>query len=77
LLLYRYRKVENALKEIENGSFHFAAQEELNDPLEEYIHVYCQGDKAAWQGLFRNYICSLHSALLSYKRYSIPSIVGI
>lgn len=66
MLLYRYRTVENALKEIENGTFHFASRKELNDPLEGYISVYWKGDKAAWEGIFRNYVCSTYHAITMY-----------
>ena len=62
MLLYHYRSVKNALLEIENGTLHFSAREDLNDPLEGYVRVFWQGDKAAWEGLFRNYICSLSQA---------------
>ena len=59
MLLYRYRRVKSALLEIDSGTFHFASREELNDPMEGYVRVYWEGDKAAWEGLFRNYICSV------------------
>lgn len=57
--LYHYRTISSALLEIKNGTFHFASREEVNDPLEGYVHVYWRGDKAAWEGLLRNYICSV------------------
>ncbi len=57
--LYHYRSIERALLEIEEGTFHFSSREELNDPLEGYLRVYWQGDVAAWEGLLRNFICSL------------------
>lgn len=63
MLLYRYRRIENALLEIDKGTFHFASRDELNDPMEGYVRVYWEGDKAAWEGLFRNYICSVCSTL--------------
>ena len=66
MLLYRYRKVENALIEIEKGTFHFASREKLNDPLEGYVRVFWKGDKAAWEGLFKNYICSTYHAVTMY-----------
>lgn len=62
---YHYRSIYSALKEIE-GTFYFASREELNDPMESYLQVYWQGDKAAWEGLFRNYICSLYYAFTLY-----------
>lgn len=61
--LYHYRPIESALLEIGNGTFHFARREELNDPIEGYVRVFWQGDKAAWEGLFRNYICSVNQAI--------------
>lgn len=64
--LYHYRSIENALLEIKNGTLHFATREELNDPIEGYVSVFWQGDKAAWEGLFRNYICSVNQALHLY-----------
>ena len=64
--LYHYRSIKSAILEIENGTFHFASREELNDPLEGYVRVYWQGDKAAWEGLFKNYVCSVNQALSLY-----------
>lgn len=64
--LYHYRSIESALLEIEKGTFHFAAREELNDPLEGFVRVFWQGDQAAWEGLFRNYICSVSQAMEMY-----------
>lgn len=66
MLLYHYRTIESALPEISDSTFRFASCEELNDPLETYLHVYWQGDKAAWEGLFRNYVCSLFYAIECY-----------
>lgn len=63
MIVYRYRTIENALKEIETGTFHFASREELNDPIEGYVCVHWQGDKSAWEGLLRNYICSVYNAI--------------
>lgn len=64
--LYHYRPIDSALKEIGNGTFYYASIDELNDPVEGYVRVYWQGDKAAWEGLFRNYICSLYQAIDLY-----------
>ena len=66
MILYRYRPIESAIKEINNETFHFATQEELNDPIEGFVRVFWQGDKAAWEGLLRNYICSLSRAINLY-----------
>lgn len=63
--LYHYRSIENGLLEIENGTFHFSGREELNDPIEGYIQIYWQGDKPAWEGLFRNYVASLFHSIWS------------
>lgn len=64
--LYHYRPINSALLEISDGTLHFATREELNDPLEGYIRVFWQGDKAAWEGLFRNYVCSVMQAINLY-----------
>ena len=64
--LYHYRSINSALLEIENGTFHFASKEELNDPLEGFVRVFWQGDKMAWEGLFRHYIYSVARALKLY-----------
>ena len=64
--LYRYRSIKNALKEINDGTFYFAGREELNDPIEGYVKLYFQGDQAAWEGLLRNYVCSLFVCIQSY-----------
>lgn len=64
--LYHYRSIESALLEIENGTLHFASREELNDPMEGYVRVFWQGDRAAWEGLLRNYICSVYMAIEIY-----------
>ena len=63
MFLYHYRSIRNALLEIENGTFHFSSRKELNDPIEGYVRIFWQGDKAAWEGLLRNYICSLSQAI--------------
>lgn len=64
--LYRYRTIESAIRDIETGAFHFASPSELNDPMEGYVSVYWKGDRAAWEGLFRNYICSYFNAIENY-----------
>ena len=57
--LYHYRSISSALLEIENGTFHFASKEELNDPLEGFVRVFWQGDKMAWDNLIKcNDICT-------------------
>lgn len=65
--LYHYRSIKSALLEIGDGTFHFASREELNDPIEGFVGVYWQGDKAAWEGLFRNYDCSLYHGIGLYQ----------
>lgn len=66
MLLYHYRSIDSALLEIGNGTFHFSSCEELNDPIEGYIRVFWKGDKAAWEGMFRNYVCSVSHAINMY-----------
>ena len=64
--LYRYRRIARALEEIDNGTIYFPTREELNDPVEGYVRVFWQGDKFAWEGLFKNYIYSLMKAIQLY-----------
>ena len=64
--LYRYRTIQSALLELENGSFYFAKPEELNDPIEGYLKIFWKGDKPAWEGLLKNFICSLFYNLQTY-----------
>lgn len=70
--LYRYRSIESALLELDNGSFYFAAPTELNDPIEGYLKIFWQSDAPAWQGLLKNFVCSLfynlQTHLLMYGR---------
>lgn len=65
--LYHYRPIESAIKEIKDGTFHFASRNELNDPLEGFVRVFWQGDEAAWEGMLRNYVCSLYQAIALYQ----------
>ena len=64
--LYRYRPINSALAELENGSFYFADRQDLNDPIEGYVKIFWQGDRPAWQGLLKNFVCSLFYSLQTY-----------
>ena len=64
--LYRYRPIQSALAELEDGSFYFAERTELNDPIEGYAKIFFQGDRPAWQGLLKNFVCSLFYALQTH-----------
>lgn len=64
--LYHYRSIDSAIPEIRDHTFRFAAREELNDPMEGYVRVFWKGDKPAWEGLMRNYVCSVYQALELY-----------
>lgn len=64
--LYRYKSIDKALRDLENNAIYFASVDELNDPVEGYVRIYWQGDKPAWEGLLRNYICSLYQAIDLY-----------
>lgn len=66
MLLYHHRSVKNAIKEIEQGTLHFSTRDELNDPMESYLRVFWQGDTPAWQGLLKNYVCSVYNAITIY-----------
>ena len=65
MVLYHYRSIENAIKEIRDCTFHFATRAELNDPLEGYVRVYWQGDKAAWEGLL---VSKIIENVVSYRK---------
>lgn len=47
--LFRYRSIKRAIEEITDGAIYFSPREQLNDPLEGYVKLYWQGDKAAWE----------------------------
>ena len=64
--LYRYRPINSALAELEDGSFYFADRRELNDPIEGYVKIFFRGDRPAWQGLLKNFVCSLFYALQTH-----------
>ena len=65
--LFHYRSVKSAINEISTGKFKFSGVRELNDPIEGYCRIYWQGDEAAWEGLFRNYICGLFMSMSLYR----------
>lgn len=64
--LYRYRSIKSALLELDNGTFYFADPAELNDPIEGYLKIFWRGDKPAWEGLLKNFVCSLFYDLQTY-----------
>ena len=64
--LYRYRTIESALLEPGNGTLYFAAPDELNDPIEGYVKIFWRGDVPAWEGLLKNFVCSLFYGLQTY-----------
>lgn len=68
MILYHYRKIDSALAEIRNHSIRFSSKENLNDPMEGFVNLVWQGDKPAWEGLFRNYFCSFNNALVELGR---------
>ena len=64
--LYRYRSIKSALAELEDGAFYFAEPRELNDPIEGYAKIFLQGDAPAWEGLLKNFVCSMFYALQTH-----------
>ena len=64
--LYHYRTIEAALLELDNGEFYFAEPEELNDPIEGYAKIFWQGDAPAWEGLLKNFVCSMFYSLQTW-----------
>jgi hypothetical protein len=62
---YRYRTPEYGLRELEDNYIFFPALDLLNDPAGEgKITLYWKGDRIAWQGLLKNYICSLYHSFM-------------
>lgn len=71
--IFRYRNYQNGIREIKDQTIYFASREELNDPvIEGFLNVYWKGDEIAWNNLFRNYVCSLHQALMKYFLQTSP-----
>lgn len=63
--IYRFRTINSLLgehQELEKQSIYFAKKEELNDPIEGYNEIYWNGDKIAWEGLFKHYIVGLYTS---------------
>lgn len=74
--LFRYRPFARGLQEIQEQTIYFAPREALNDPAAEgFLNVYWQGDCIAWEGLFRNYVCSLYNAITLYLLQAEHSII--
>ena len=69
MILYHYRPIERALKEIGDCTLHFANCAELNDPLEGYVRVFWQGDNAAWEG-----ICVNNGELVPSARFNYTTL---
>lgn len=66
--LYRLRNIDRLLgnsQELRNQSIHFAEHAKLNDPMDGLRNLIWKGDGIVWENLFRNYIYSIHSAILS------------
>lgn len=73
--LYHYRSIDAACAEIHNGSFQMSTKECLNDPVEGYVKVYWEGDQAAFEGLLRNYVCSLLNIMgLFYLQLTVEEL---
>lgn len=70
MVLYQYRSAEAGLAEIRNHTMRFSSRENLNDPQEGYISLVWQGDKPAWEGMFRNYFCSFNTTLINRPEWS-------
>ena len=74
--LFRYRPFARGLQEIQEQTIYFAPREDLNDPAAEgFLNVYWQGDRIAWEGLFRNYVCSLYNAIKLYLLQAEHSVI--
>lgn len=64
--LYHFRSIDSAIYEIKDNTLHFASPREVNDPIDGHAGIYWQGDCAAWEGLLRNYVCSLYHTIELY-----------
>ncbi|WP_295159546.1 hypothetical protein [Selenomonas sp. AE3005] len=74
--LFRYRSFARGLQEIEEQTIYFAPREDLNDPAAEgFLNVYWQGDRIAWEGLLKNYVCSLYNAITLYLLQAEHNII--
>lgn len=66
--MYRFRSIENLIgkhKELENQEIYFAAQEQLNDPMEGFLDIFWQGDKIVWNNLLKHYLMCLETVYFS------------
>jgi hypothetical protein len=66
--LYRFRSVKRLLQghELENQEIYFASPPELNDPMEGFRDLFWQGDRIAWENLFKHYLRCLNQAFALY-----------
>lgn len=66
--MYRFRTIDNLLgknKELENQEIYFAAQEQLNDPMEGFLNVFWLGDKIVWDNFLKHYLMCLDTIYFS------------
>ena len=66
--MYRFRSIENLLgknKELESQEIYFAAQEQLNDPMEGFLDIFWKGDKIVWDNLLKHYLMCLETLYFS------------
>jgi hypothetical protein len=63
--LYRFRSLDALLgdrEELQRGEIYFAAPEQLNDPMEGFLHVVWRGDAILWRNFLRHYALCLVQA---------------
>lgn len=61
--VYRFRTCERLLGsegELATRTIYFAEPSKLNDPMEGIRELVWQGDRIAWENLFRHYLCCLN-----------------
>ncbi len=78
--LYRLRNINHLLgdfQELRHQSIYFAGHAELNDPMDGFRNLIWRGDGIVWDNLFRNYIYSIHSAILSMLTTGRSSLIEI
>src|ERR1700739_4008547 len=57
--LYRFRRIEHVLSELEGQQICFSSPADLNDPMEGFKDLFWLGDEIVWSSLLKHYILSL------------------
>jgi hypothetical protein len=57
--VYRFRRIEHVLSELEEQQIYFSSPADLNDPMEGFKDLFWSGDEIVWSSLLKHYILSL------------------